>query len=161
MDMEETETESNIIIEQNKPIPTTTPIKLESQKSISSQHSGTYYDNVNQYQSFIGAPVEPAGLSQSYSTQHSGTYSQPHTPNAPVPPPTHYGSAPSNQKYPHQFIQQPSVPPPAFPGYHDQHYQQQPPNFGGGYSVPPPSSSNPTGLATVRITGRRDQQNPW
>lgn len=145
-----------------------------------SSDPNSYYSNMNPYQTYVagGEMSQTRQFTQSYTappslyqTQPPSNYGAIPTPQTPPVPPRPGFSAHPTQAFPPGYSQ---------PGYESVHPGFQPTRFAPtappNYRQPPPvfppaaqhfsgnrGQATSTGLATVRITGRRDQQkgNPW
>lgn len=165
----------------------THPSHSSGQDRVTGKHGpeqSEYYNNVNQYQSFMSSDDLSSQQKSSRPYSHSyinnptfhpqqphGYSSLPTTPQTPTAPQhrPNFPGLPSNQPFQSSFGQSnfevmPPGFPPRFPPNAPPNFEQPPPTFSSSQpNFFPPDTRNPMGLATVRITGRRDQQggNQW
>ena len=142
-----------VLFMQTQPTTPASSAPTPTKSSVNEQSSSLY--NINQYQSFIGSTdqnslafMQPAGYTgAAFPSTFPGL---PVTGQTPPLRPSFSGSNPAQQNFP------------SFPGSFDNSFHQFPHTPEAAQNSyphypPPVTGQTSTGLATVRITGRREQ----
>lgn len=166
--MDTVETADSGAIETHNPAKTSVPPTVVTPVTVAPPPHADY-----QYQSFMAAGDIARQYSHSYTSSSMFSSGQgytalptaPQTPTAPVHRPTFVNPPPPTPPFPSPYT--PPVPPPVFmpryppvPSGYEQPQSGFPPTPPSFY---PTAQTSATGVAPVRISGRRDQQssNPW